>query len=162
RDLSFAGGMWVFPGGRIDDTDFDPEAPGNPDDADEAVENAARRAAAREAIEESGVEVDPTALRRWSHWTPPPLQDKRFSTAFFVAPAVAADVRVTIDDGEIRAHRWARPDEVIRRRDAGEVALAPPTFITLTQLLRHDSVARILDAAPTGPIEHFSTRVALR
>ncbi|MEZ5240099.1 MAG: NUDIX domain-containing protein [Microthrixaceae bacterium] len=120
------------------------------------------RAAAREAIEESGVEVDPTALRRWSHWTPPPLQDKRFSTAFFVAPAVAADVRVTIDDGEIRAHRWARPDEVIRRRDAGEVALAPPTFITLTQLLRHDSVARILDAAPTGPIEHFSTRVALR
>jgi len=162
RDLSFAGGMWVFPGGRIDDTDFDPGAPGNPDDADVAVENAARRAAAREAIEESGVEVDPTALRRWSHWTPPPLQDKRFSTAFFVAPAVAADVRVTIDDGEIRAHRWARPDEVIRRRDAGEVALAPPTFITLTQLLRHDSVARILDAAPTGPIEHFSTRVAMR
>lgn len=51
---------------------------------------------------------------------------------------------------------------MIRRRDAGEVALAPPTFITLTQLLRHDSVARILDAAPTGPIEHFSTRVALR
>jgi len=54
------------------------------------------------------VEVDPTALRRWSHWTPPPLQDKRFSPAFFVAPAVAADVRVTIDDGEIRAHRVRR------------------------------------------------------
>lgn len=158
RDLSFAGGMWVFPGGRIDDGDRTGLDPADPADA---LEAAARRAAAREAAEESGVEIDSATLRRWSHWTPPPLQDKRFSTAFFVAPAVDASVEVTIDDGEIRAHRWARPAEVIERRDAGEVALAPPTFITLLQLLAHRTVADVLDAAPTGPVEHFSTRVAL-
>lgn len=158
RDLSFAGGMWVFPGGRIDDADRSPD---DPADADAAREAAARRAAAREAREESGLSVDPAAIRRWTHWTPPPLQDKRFSTAFFVAPAVDAAVEVTIDDAEIRAHAWARPAEVIERRDAGVVALAPPTFVTLHQLLEHRSVAAVLAAAPSGPVEHFSTRVAL-
>ena len=44
------GGMWVFPGGRVDDGDRRPD-----DDGDEP---AARRAAAREAVEECGLAVD--------------------------------------------------------------------------------------------------------
>jgi 8-oxo-dGTP pyrophosphatase MutT (NUDIX family) len=155
QGLSFAGGMWVFPGGRIDPED-------HPDPAHPDLEAAARRAAVREAAEEAGLEVDPTALRRWSHWTPPPRQDRRFSTAFFVAPAVDGLAEVVIDDGEIRAHRWARPAEVIRLRDAGEITLAPPTYITLTQLLPHRSVADALDAAAgDGPVEHFATRIVV-
>ena len=42
--LEFAGGMWVFPGGRIDPGDYSADAP-----HDEAI--AARRAAVREAAE---------------------------------------------------------------------------------------------------------------
>lgn len=158
KDLSFAGGMWVFPGGRIDDAD---RSPGDPVDPIDALEAAARRAAVREASEETGLEVDPATIRRWTHWTPPPLSDKRFSTAFFVAPAVASDAAITIDDGEIRAHRWARPAEAIELRDAGEVDLTPPTYITLVQLQAHRSVAAIVDAASSRPVEHFSTRVAI-
>jgi 8-oxo-dGTP pyrophosphatase MutT (NUDIX family) len=48
--LAFAGGMWVFPGGRVDDGDRD----GLSDD-DEL--GAARRAAVREAREEAGLDV---------------------------------------------------------------------------------------------------------
>lgn len=158
KGLSFAGGMWVFPGGRIDAEDRSPD---DPDDAEDALEAAARRAAVREAAEESGLVIDPGAIARFSHWTPPPLQDKRFSTAFFVAPAVDATIDVVIDDGEIRDHRWSRPGDAIALRDAGEIALAPPTYITLLQLDGHRSVADVMEATAAAPIEHFSTRVAL-
>ncbi len=158
RSLSFAGGMWVFPGGRIDAEDHGPDGPST--DAD-AVESAARRAAVREAAEESGVVLDEAALRRWSHWTPPPRQDKRFTTAFYVAPAVDGEAAVTIDDGEIRAHFWATPAAAIARRDADEISLAPPTYITLTQLLPHATVDEVLRAAEARELEHFATRVAI-
>ncbi len=182
QGLSFAGGMWVFPGGRIDPEDHAAEDPAAEDPAaedpaaedpaaedpdppptatGEAMEAAARRAAVREAAEEAGIEIDPAALRRWSHWTPPPRQDKRFTTAFFVAPAVDDTADIVIDDGEIRAHRWVRPGDAIALRDAGDVSLAPPTYITLVQLLPHRSVAEALAAADGAEVEHFATRVAV-
>ena len=39
-----------------------------------------------------------------------------------------------IDGAEIHEHAWLPPAEVLRRRGAGEVTLAPPTFVTLTLL----------------------------
>ncbi|MSO78668.1 MAG: NUDIX domain-containing protein, partial [Acidimicrobiia bacterium] len=56
------GGMWVFPGGRIDD--IDREGASN-------IETAARRAAVREAAEETALVVDEESLAFISHWTPP-------------------------------------------------------------------------------------------
>lgn len=156
--LRFAGGMWVFPGGRIDDADRSEDDPADPVGA---LESAARRAAVREAAEEAGLSIDATAVRRWTHWTPPPLRDHRFSTAFFIAPAVEATVDVVVDDGEIRAHRWVAPADAVSLRDEGEISLAPPTFISLVQLAAHRSVAEVLTAAAAGPVEHFSTRVAV-
>lgn len=164
RSLSFAGGMWVFPGGRIDPAD-------HPDDADggdpstptpAGLELAARTAAVREAAEEAGLVLEPSSLRRWTQWTPPPESPKRFSTAFFVAPLDAA-VDVVVDDGEIREHRWLAPDEALRRRDAGEVGLSPPTFVTLHQLRAHAGVDDVLaHAATITTPEHFATRIAVR
>lgn len=156
RNLSFAGGMWVFPGGRIDHDDR--SARGAP--AEDDMEAAARRAAVRETAEEAGLRLDPEQLRRWSHWTPPPVAPKRYSTAFFVAEAPAMSPEVVVDDAEIREHRWARPTEMLERRDLGEVSLTPPTFITLCQLTGHGDVAAVLAAAERrGEPEHFATRV---
>ena len=150
RDLSFAGGTWVFPGGRIDPGDHPPEG------AD--LEAAALRAAVREAHEESGLVLDPLLLRRWSHWTPPPESPRRFTTAFFVAAVPADAGEIVVDDGEIREFQWRRPAEMLERRDAGEVSLTPPTFITLQQLTRHSSVASAVSGSQV--VEHFSTRIA--
>lgn len=152
RDLSFAGGNWVFPGGRID--------PGDHPDTGADLELAARAAAVREAAEEAGIALDPSSLARWSHWTPPPESPRRFSTAFFVAALSDAATEIVIDDGEIREYCWQRPLDMLDRRDAGEVNLTPPTVITLHQLLPHSDVDAALSAERT--IEHFATRVAVQ
>ena len=122
------GGMWVFPGGRIDDGDAVIDVEGNPDELATAAV-----AAAREATEEASVVIDPASLVWFSHWVPPPITPKRFST-FFFASRLATDAVVAIDDGEITEHQWLRPAEAIKRRDAGEVELAPPTWMTLKLL----------------------------
>jgi 8-oxo-dGTP pyrophosphatase MutT (NUDIX family) len=149
--LAFAGGMWVFPGGRVDSEDYGED----PDD----IAAAEQRAAAREAMEEAGLTVDDASLARWSHWTPPDHDHgHRFSTAFFVA--VAPEGEVVVDDGEIRAHRWVSPAAAIDLHSAGEIELAPPTYITLVQLAEAETVDALLSLASSRDPEHFTTKIA--
>ena len=146
------GGMWVFPGGRIDLADWAGLA------AVEELE-AARRAAVREAHEEAGLRLDPAGLHALSHWTPPATAPKRFLTWFFVARASSDEV--TIDRGEIHAHEWMRPAEALRRRDAQEIELAPPTWVTLAWSTTRTDVAAAVTAAATRSPERFATRIVL-
>ncbi len=151
NDRGVFGGMWVFPGGRVDEGDVDPAAP----DDDLA---AGRRAAAREAMEEAGLVLDPSSFLPLSHWTPPAAAVKRsYTTWFFVAAGSDADVE--IDGAEIHEHAWLPPAEVLRRRDAGEVTMAPPTFVTLTWLARHSTVADLLAEIQGTTPERFHTQI---
>jgi len=144
------GGMWVFPGGRVDPEDADPDAPGD-------ALAAARRAAVREAAEEAGIVVDAHTIVPFAHWEPPPVVPKRFATWFFVTRA-AEEHDVTIDGHEIHDHAWLSPAEVLRRHGAGDVELAPPTWVTLHWLSLHSDVASMLDEARSNPPEHFVTQ----
>jgi 8-oxo-dGTP pyrophosphatase MutT (NUDIX family) len=139
------GGMWVFPGGRVDAADRvgDDELAG------------ARRAAVREAKEESSLVVAEADLVPFSHWTPPPITPKRFLTWFFLAPAPEA--AVSIDGGEIHEHAWMRPAEALERRDAGEIELAPPTFVSLYELGHSSDVDAALARARSREPERFQT-----
>lgn len=150
--LDFVGGAWVFPGGRIDPGDTDPERP-------EDQLSAARRAAVRETLEESGLAVDGDELVWFSHWTPPPEAPKRFATWFFAARAPRGGV--TIDDGEIKAHRWFLPARALEQRNSLEIELAPPTWITLEQLAGFSDVDGVLAALAGGEPEYFMTRLGL-
>jgi len=142
------GGMWVFPGGRVDEGDREPGG----DEADWA-----RRAAAREALEECGLVVDPTDFVPFAHWVPPAITPRRYSTHFFVARA--SDGEVVVDGGEIHEHEWLAAREVLDRRDRGEVDLAPPTWMTLHDLSEHDTVeAALREASRRDPIPHYETR----
>jgi len=143
------GGMWVFPGGRVEDGDR------RPDDVDD--EAAARRAAVREAQEECALTVHADDVVPFSHWTPPALTPRRYATWFFLARA--SDGTVTVDGAEIHDHRWLAPREVLERRDRGEVDLAPPTWVTLSDLADLPSVdVALAMAAARRPAPRYETR----
>jgi 8-oxo-dGTP pyrophosphatase MutT (NUDIX family) len=143
------GGMWVFPGGRIDDADRKGAAD---------ILTAARRAAVREAAEEADLVVDEPALAWISHWVPPGLAPKRYATWFFVAPA--PEGAVTIDGGEIHDSAWMRPAEALERRDAGEIELAPPTWMTLHYLGGFAAVDDLLSDAAAREPRAYQTQIA--
>jgi 8-oxo-dGTP pyrophosphatase MutT (NUDIX family) len=146
------GGMWVFPGGRVEDGDGT------------GLEGAGR-AAVREAAEETGLVLDAAALVPISHWTPPASAPRRFATWFFLGalPDDAADV--IVDGGEIGDHVWTPPALALERHAAGDIELVPPTWVTLQRLAEAgavvDSATAAVEAAAAGEVERFKTRVVI-
>jgi 8-oxo-dGTP pyrophosphatase MutT (NUDIX family) len=131
KALAHMGGMWVFPGGRVEEGDYPPDR----DDY-----RAARNAAIRETREEAGVEITPRQLACLSHWTTPEGARRRFATWFFLA-VLEDGQEVTVDGGEIAHHRWVRP-----RTACAETAdrdhplrLMPPTYVSLVDLAAYGS-----------------------
>ena len=147
--LSFHGGAWVFPGGRIDAADYC-------DDADDIVA-AARCAAVREAREEAGLLLQPDALVLVSRWITPQPLPKRFDTWFFAV--LGDDAPVEIDGAEIHDHRWMTPHTALLAQRSGEIELPPPTFVTITRLAEHGRAADALAAFARGPVEMFEPRL---
>ena len=142
------GGMWVFPGGRIDDGDHD----GTGD-----LIAAARNAAAREAGEEAAIVLAPDDLVQFAYWIPPPIAPKRFATWFFAAEAPADEV--TVDDGEITHHEWMTPSDAMRRRDIGEIELIAPTWVTLHTVGHYETVAEALSGLRRRRPRSYLTRI---
>ncbi len=145
------GGMWVFPGGRIDAED-------HPADGD--VNAAARNAAVRETQEEAGLTLAADGFVWFAHWTPPPSTPKRFATWFFAARA--NDDVVSIDGGEIQNHQWLHPALALQRHAANEIDLAPPTWVTLHHLSLYPNVDAALAAFAGAPPRYYETHVAKR
>ena len=148
KELQIAfGGMWVFPGGKVDDEDWD----GANEDVD-----AARNAAIREAAEghtwveahEMVVFVTGSAGDR----------AEAYATWFFAAPVEDDDV--IIDDGEIIDMEWTTPAAALTRHHEGEIEIVPPTWVTLDTLTGHSNVASLLAFLDARPARHYATRVA--
>tara|TARA_R110000823_G_scaffold210224_3_gene340435 strand:+ start:42741 stop:43433 length:693 start_codon:yes stop_codon:yes gene_type:complete len=124
--VSHMGGMWVFPGGKVDEADY-------PHDRD--VYQAAVNAAIRETQEEAGVVVTPDQLVHLAHWTTPEGAKRRFATWFFLT-ILEDDQEVRVDGGEIANHRWVRPGDALAESadEAHELRLMPPTFVSLNDI----------------------------
>lgn len=148
------GGMWVFPGGKIDETDKVINSDGSLDELATATS-----AAARETFEEAAISVSQENLFWFSHWVPPAITPKRFSTYFFATKLLDGD-EVTIDDSEIIEHSWFRPHEAINLRDAGEIELAPPTWVTLNHLISFTNVEDALNALNDKDPIFYETHIA--
>ncbi len=132
---------WVFPGGRVEVEDVK--------DEDAAEADVARFTAEREAFEETGLRINAADLRQLSVWLPPVTAPKRFHTWFFIA-AAPLDDEVQLPESEIVEHMWLSPAEAIARHRRDELDLMPPTFVTVSGLVKFSTVEQALNATPLG------------
>ena len=144
--MDFHGGAWVFPGGRLDDADWEL--------ADTNILTAAKYAAARESMEEASVTVQPLELVHVSNWLTPAISPKRFATWFFAGRAGSDHHLAAADGVESDAVRWFRPEDALVARADGEIELAPPQFVTLLLLAQFTDVdGAIASLSTTDPID---------
>lgn len=135
KAIKFAGGAWVFPGGRVDPADGEAA---NTTELDSL--EAAKVAAARESEEEAGLNLDSDNFVYFSHWTTPLAEKKRFSTWFLLGD-VTKDSSITVDDGEIVEYKWITPADAIDMHRSGQLNILPPTYLTLLELNEFESIA---------------------
>ncbi len=137
KALAFAGGLWVFPGGKLEEGDgliWDNEL------------EVARKAAVREAEEETGVILQPEELIHFSHWTTPVVEPKRFATYFFFGAYSEEQAEVQIDDSEIKDHLWLSPELAIKKFKDQELAMLPPTLMSLQMVEGYKTVRDVQEA----------------
>lgn len=147
-NISF-GGMWVFPGGRVDEADHA--------EAGDSLQ-AAKNAAVRETMEEAGLSLSAEEFVWFAHWTPPASTPKRYATWFFLAP-LDQDDEIVVDGGEILNYQWIRPADAHVKHAAGDIDLAPPTWITLHQLAQYEQIADLMAFLRDEPAKHYETRI---
>lgn len=148
KQVKFAGGAWVFPGGKVES------------DEDEKFDEqeAAKHAAVRECFEEAGLAVDINELLPFAHWTTPENMSKRFATWFFVARA-ANDVDVEIDGSEIHEYQWCLASKAIALHQQGDLSMMPPTVVTLTELAAATSCEDLFTVYAERNVRPFIPRI---
>jgi len=144
KAVTHMGGMWVFPGGKVDTADYPPGGDHY---------QAALNAAIRETREEAGLSLSPRQLLYLSHWTTPEGAKRRFSTWFFLT-VLEDGQEVAVDGGEIANHRWMRPEVAFAEMadEAQPFRLMPPTYISLVDIASCDNCREAR--------EHFAAREA--
>lgn len=154
---------WVFPGGKVDDTDFHhteqitaslasaPDVLLAEPELSAAHACALFYAACRETQEETGVELNPKDLTPWSRWiTPnvPSMMKKRFDARFFIARMPIGQTAVH-DGEEATDSAWLTARGALEAYCANEITLAPPQIMTLAALARHPDTAACISYAET-------------
>ncbi len=110
----FMPGVWVFPGGSLDE-------------ADGAAEAGLRACALRELAEEAGIELEAgEELVPFTRWITPEVIATRFDAWFFLALA-PPHTPPRPDGVETTEARWFEPGAALEAQDAGELVLSFPT-----------------------------------
>ena len=144
----FMGGVWVFPGGAVDE-------------AEGAGDEAHRAAAIRELREEAGIALDdPATLVKFSRWITPAAVKIRFDTHFFLAPLPDGQ-EARVDGEECIEFGWFQPARALEADRAGEISLVFPTIKHLEQLAAFATVYELLEHARGRDVEPVEPRVLL-
>lgn len=158
--MDFAAGAVVFPGGRVDEVDRTVPVEVTEDQAAAwagttlgAAADPVREvgvvlaAAVRELAEETGAEVDPSALVPWDSWVTPAGAPKRFDVSFLVLP-VTDDLGLANTTTEARVAGWEPVAELLADLAAGRVTMLTPTRVILTELAALGDLATVLALRP--------------
>ena len=107
-----------------------------------------------ELLTRRGLVLRADLLRPWSRWITPVMEPRRFDTRFFAA-ALPAGQRTRDVGGEASAVAWIEPAEALAAGRRGELALMPPTMVSLTELAAcaspRDVLAGPREVAPLIP-----------
>jgi 8-oxo-dGTP pyrophosphatase MutT (NUDIX family) len=150
--MAFAGGMSVFPGGGVDPVDAAGPVPANAAAVAEqfgtTVEHAAvlLRAAGRELMEETNVQLPLEALRPWARWITPEVEPRRYDAYFFVA-AVPDQATAAAVTGEASHADWISVAQALAEYERDERPMLAPTVVSLTELASLPTAAAVLDSA---------------
>jgi 8-oxo-dGTP pyrophosphatase MutT (NUDIX family) len=104
------------------------------------------RISIREAARREGLVLAADRIHYVARWITPKGPPRRYDTRFFVA-ALPAGQQALHDDREAVHSEWLRPAEAIRRYEAGEREMLPPTYAMLRILSRFESAGEALAAA---------------
>ena len=171
---AFASGMYVFPGGKVDEADGDGdqgyviaairecyEEAGvllAVDDTGAMVSDGHPALAHRQAVYDGAVDLralcaehqlrpavdDLVWVSRWI--TPVGEASRRFDTRFFISVAPPGQTS-RHDDNETIASTWIAPGDALRRWAHGELTMMPPTIKSLEYLVAHDDAASVVESA---------------
>lgn len=94
------------------------------------------------------------ALLYIAHWITPVPEPRRYDTRFFLA-RVEEGAECVVHQAEMVDAQWLTPGEAVRRFEAGEIKLLPPTVHTLRRLAGFGTFPELWEAllgAPVPPI----------
>ncbi|MGI8762288.1 MAG: NUDIX hydrolase [Jatrophihabitantaceae bacterium] len=108
----------------------------------------------------NGLVVDAEALHPWARWVTPAGEVRRYDTRFFVG-AVPDGVEARNVTTESSAASWVGVTDALEQAQRGERGMLPPTIATLASLAPCASVAEVLAAAVTRPLEAVRPNIRL-
>ncbi len=178
KTMRFAPGALVFPGGKVDEPDFDvwrwQRHLDNPRKT--LKDQAFRLASLRELYEEThillgdtsksgpapkgipfqkllkthGVRLHLDRMEPFAHWVTPETMPRRFDTYFYLVPD---DGHLEDFDGEEAVSaKWLKPREILHDWETDKVPLMFPTRLNLLKLSRSSTVAAAMQATRQQPV----------
>lgn len=178
--LSFAGGFFAFPGGKVDAADAHVPVAGVTGEAASLLVTAARElfeetgllvaqgasmpqpardalrrrlldgAAFATLLQEAGLSLHAGDFASAGRWITPPYLQHRFDARFFLVEAPQDQV-ASVWPGELAGGEWIAPAEALARWEAGSALLHPPNLYALEVMAGFSTPAKALDALARPP-----------